>query len=119
MDSVYGFARACAGFLGFTALTGVIWFSSSIDGVEFFAGLILGLSSLVAAVIPSHKLTGPNLSRWLTFLCALGMAGGVVLIGRILVESQQIEWDMIAMDMVNVGALFVMATTARKQQGTD
>lgn len=119
MDGIYGLARVCAGFLGFTALTGVIWFGGSLSGIEFAAGLILGLTSLLAAFIPKRRLSVPSIRQMLIMLCALGIAAGAVLTVRKLAGPNQIEWDVVAIDLLNLIALAVMAIKARRHVPED
>lgn len=113
MDAAYGFSRVTVGFLGFTSLVGVIWFGDAITGVEFTGGLVLGLTSLAVALVPKRKLNHTRARRAVVTLCVAGIAAGMVLVASNMAPPYPIEWDVIAINLLNVGALVAMAAKAR------
>lgn len=113
MGMFYGVARVIAGFLGFTSLVGVNWFGGALTSVDFTSGLIIGLTSLAAAVIPARKLSHTSVLRALLTLCVAGSSAGMVLVASGLAPPYPIEWDVVIINLVNAGALVAMAAKAR------
>lgn len=112
MNGLYGIARVCAGLLGFTALIGVAWFSAFLGSTEFASGLILGLTSLAAAFTPQRKLSIGKVRQTLFLLCLVGVSGGVVLLSHNLGAPHPVELDVVAINLLNLGALVVIAIRA-------
>lgn len=113
MAMSYGVARVIAGFLGFTALVGVSWFGGALTSVDLTGGLILGLTSLAAAFIPTRKLNHASALRTLLTLCIAGTSAGMLLVASGLAPPYPIEWDVVIINLLNSGALVVMAAKAR------
>lgn len=112
MNGLYGIARICAGLLGFTGLLGVAWFSTFLGSTEFASGLILGLTSLATALIPQRSLSIGKVRQTLLLLCLVGFGGGIVLISHNLASPHPVELDVVAMNLLNIGALVVIAIRA-------
>ena len=115
MSGIYSASRVFVGFLGFIALGGVIWFASSLANEIVLAGVLLGLTSLVAALIPQRKLSSSATRRTLVTLCVIGAGAGLVLVADNLSASGGIEWDVVAMNVLHIAALATMAVIALRQ----
>lgn len=110
MNISYGLARVVAAFLGFTSLVGVIWFGALLGSVEFLGGLILGLTSLAVAIVPMHRLNRGKVCRTVTFLCAMGVVAGMTLVATNVIAPYPVEWDVVVINLLNVGALVAIAS---------
>lgn len=113
MDRLYGLARVIAGFLGFTSLVGVIWFGAALSDIEVSGGLVFGLASLTLAVVPKRKLKDTNARRAVTSLCVVGGAAGAILVATNLASPYPVEWDVVAINLFNIGALLAIAAKAQ------
>lgn len=114
MDASYGFARVIAGFLGFTSLVGVVWFGAALTGLELSGGLVLGLTSLAVALIPKRTLNHARARRAAVTLCFAGVTAGMILVAQNLAPPYPIEWDVVAINLLNISALVAIATKARR-----
>jgi len=114
MSGIYGASRVFVGFLGFIALGGIIWFAGSLSSEIVLAGVLLGLTSLVVALIPQRKLSSSTTRRTLVTLCIVGAGAGLVLVVDNFSTSRGIEWDVVAMNVLHIAALATMAAIALK-----
>jgi hypothetical protein len=112
MSGLYTAAQIAAGFLGFIAIGGVVWFASSLSNAIVLAGVLLGLTSLAAAFVPQRKLSNDTIRRSLVALCTVGIVAGSVLVTDNLKASHGIEWDVVSMNLLNIAALATMAINA-------
>ncbi|OGI69262.1 MAG: hypothetical protein A2W18_07095 [Candidatus Muproteobacteria bacterium RBG_16_60_9] len=115
MSGIYGVLRVFVGFFGFIALGGIIWFASSLASAIALAGVLLGLTSLVAAFIPQRKLSSGKTRRTLVTLCVVGAGAGLVLVADNFSASGGIEWDVVAINVLHVAALATMAVIALRR----
>lgn len=115
MSRLYTPSRIFVGFLGFTALGGIIWFASSLANEIVLAGVLLGLTSLVVAFIPQRKLSSIATRRILVTLCVVGIGAGLALVVDNLSTSRGIEWDVVSMNVLHIAALATMAAIALRR----
>lgn len=114
MSGLYTLSRISTGFLGFTAIGGVVWFASSLSKTIVLAGVLLGLTSLVVAFVPQRKLLSGATRRTLVTLCVVGIGAGLVLVADNFNASRGIEWDVVAINLLHIAALATMAAIALK-----
>lgn len=114
MDASYGFARVIAGFLGFTSLIGVVWFGAALTGLDLSGGLVFGFTSLAVALIPKRMLNHARVRRAAVTLCFAGGVAGMILVAQNLAPPYPIEWDVVAINLLNIGALVAIAAKARR-----
>jgi len=119
MSGLYTLSRIFVAFLGFTALLGVLWFASSLREAIIIAGVLLGISSLLAAFVPQHKLSNRETRRTLIALCVIGIGAGLVLVVDDLGASRGIEWHVVTINLIHVAALATMAVTALKRSSEE
>jgi hypothetical protein len=119
MSKLYLWSRILAGFFGFTALLGVLWFSASQGKVFVIAALSMGFSSLIAVFVPLRTLSSTAVRVFLIVLCTVGVSAGLVLVVDDLMSSSgiewsEVEWDVVAIRLLHTAALAAMAIVALK-----
>jgi|SRR5581483_10901449 len=115
MKGLYLWSRLLAGFFGFTTLLGILWFSGSQGKVFVTAALVMGFSSLLASFISPRALSSSKAaSAFVTMLCVAGVGGGFVLITDDFSATDGIEWHVIAIRLLHIGALGILAGRALK-----
>lgn len=118
MNALYTASRILVAFLGFTTLLGVLWFAGSLEGFVVAASVLLGFSSLAAAFVPLRKLSRGVVRHILLALCATAIAAGIVLLADNFGTSQKIEWHVVSINLLHVGAIAVMALRALKARAS-
>src|SRR3990172_1491218 len=109
MNGLYTLLRGLVAFFGFTDLLGVLWFADSLGGAFIIAGVLMGFSSLAAALVPQRKRSSGATRRTLVTLCVVGIGAGLVLVANDLGASRGIEWDVVAIRLLHIAALATMA----------
>lgn len=113
MNGLYTVSRFFAGFLGFIALGGVLWFNASLSNAIIIAGA--GLTSLAVAFVPQRKLVSGTVRLIVILLCLVGIVTGFVLVTNNLKATGGIEWDIVAMNLLHIAALATIAIIALKR----
>lgn len=115
MEKLYLWSRLLAGFFGFTALLSVLWFSASQGKIFVTASLLIGFSSLAASFVPPRTLSNKAVGALVTVLCVVGIGAGLVLVANDLSGPlSKVEWDVVAIRLLHIGALGVLAAKALK-----
>lgn len=113
MSKLYFWSRLLAGFFGFTTLLGIIWFSDSLGRAVIIAGLLMGFSSIAAALVPARALSNKAVRPLVTILCVVGIGAGLVLVANdVRGPLSKIEWDVLAIRFLHIGSLAVLAAKA-------
>src|SRR5919108_4028938 len=112
MSKLYLWSRILAGFFGFTALLGILWFSASQGGLFVAAALSMGFSSIIASFVPPRALSNQATRVFLITLCIVGVGAGLILVADDLGALRGVEWDVVAIRLLHIGTLGVLATKA-------
>jgi len=115
MNGLYTVSRFFAGFFGFIALGGVLWFSASLSNAIIIAGVFTGVTSLAVAFVPQRKLVSGTVRLIVILLCLVGIVTGFVLVTNDLKATSGIEWDVVAMNLLHIAALAMIAIIALKR----
>lgn len=114
MNALYLLSRVFVGFLGLAALLGVVWFAGSLRYEIMVAAVLVGLTSVVVAWVPSAAL-GNKIARVIIVLvCSIGAAAGLFLVADRFGNPQGIQWHVLLVDVLHVSALLVIAYIASR-----
>ncbi len=112
MNALYLLSRVFVGFLGLAALLGVVWFAGSLRYEIMLTGVLIGLTSVVVALVPRAAL-GNKVARMIIVLaCSIGAAAGVFLVADRFGNPRGIQWHVLLVDVLHVSALLVIAYIA-------
>lgn len=112
MNALYLISRVFVGFLGLAALLGVVWFAGSLRYEIMLSGVLIGLTSVVVALVPRAILENKIARMIIVLACSIGAASGVFLVADRFGNPRGIQWHALLVDLLHVSALLVIAYIA-------
>ena len=108
-------------FFGLAALLGVLWFADSLDGIRFVAGITIGISYVMVAFFPQHRLATVAVKRFVIALCTTGIFTGLFLavIDFDFSPSPGIIFGDVLIRLLPIAALVVIVTQATRAIGDE
>ena len=115
-------SRYVAGIMGVITLWGLLFFSSTLKSEIVTAGLVLGSTSFVVALMPQRILRLFPVRLVFVLLCLAGVAAGLVLLFYRLGRADGVEWHVVSASIIHIAALATLAIFSigvREKTGTD
>ena len=110
MSSLYlVLSRYVVGIMGVLILWGLLFFSSTLQSAIVTAGLVLGSTSLVVALMPQRALCIFPVRLVFFLLCVVGVGAALVLLWHRLGRSSGIELDVVSANILHIAALATLA----------